>query len=314
MDAFCVKTLGSRVAVHECFDASVASVHGVRLIDGRRITVKARRGGKSTAGVAAAQTAQRHLSTSGFPCPTPLVGPTPLGAGVATVETTLEAGQRGDPHEPELRRAMAVTLVRLVELCRPLRLEGLEAGSELPGGLCQPRDARFDFERTSWVPSGSTRSPSGPEDALSTARRWSSGIATGAPRTSDSLQPKSLPCTTGTASGCCPSRSWPAAPHTISPAISASRVDGSFPQSRRHFAFIDDYETVTGARVQSAERQTARAALVNAMAYTARCEHSDALTGLGGRPPEPPGAFPDGSARAFLIRHSEELLSPAPPS
>ena len=316
VDAFCVKTLGSRVAVHECFDASVASVHGVRLIDGRRITVKARRGGKSTAGVAAAQTAQRHLSTSGFPCPTPLVGPTPLGAGVATVETTLEAGQRGDPHEPELRRAMAVTLVRLVELCRPLRLEGIEAGSELPGGLWpEPHDARFDFERTSmgaeWIDALAVRARArivdgspmviGHRDWRAENLRFASAQVV-AVYDWDSLGVLSEPELAGGAA------------HYFT---SDFRVEGrrQLPTLEEALAFIDDYETARWLVFSRQERQTARAALVNAMAYTARCEHSDALTSLGGRPPAPPpGAFPDGSARAFLIRHSEELLSPAPPS
>ena len=50
------------------------------------------------------------------------------------------------------------------------------------------------------------------------------------------------------------------------------------------------------------------------MAYTARCEHSDALTDYGRQtaPTTPsPQRIPDGSARAFLKRHADELLAGA---
>jgi hypothetical protein len=74
-------------------------------------------------------------------------------------------------------------------------------------------------------------------------------------------------------------------------------------------AFVADYETARGVEFSTNELQTVRAALVDAMAYTARCEHSDALTDFGGRPPPVPrGEAPDGSARAFLRTHGHELL------
>jgi len=40
IDDFCKRRLGAGVAVHEFFYASVGSVHGVRLTDGRRVVVK----------------------------------------------------------------------------------------------------------------------------------------------------------------------------------------------------------------------------------------------------------------------------------
>jgi hypothetical protein len=50
-------------------------------------------------------------------------------------------------------------------------------------------------------------------------------------------------------------------------------------------------------------RRAAQAALVWAMAYTARCEHCHA--------PRPDAAPPRGSARAFLRAHAEDLLRAA---
>ncbi len=47
------------------------------------------------------------------------------------------------------------------------------------------------------------------------------------------------------------------------------------------------------------------------MAYSARCGHSDALTDMGRRPPDPRPApeIQEGTGQAFLAAHAEELLS-----
>ena len=312
VDAFCVEALGSRVAGHEFFDASVGSVHGVRLEDGRRVVVKARRGGTSVEPIGASQVAQKHLAESGFPCPMPLVGPAPLAAGVATAETMPEAGERGDPHEPDVRRAMAVTLARLVDLCRPLRLEGLEAGSGAPDGTLwpSPHDARFDFERTSigaeWIDALALRARArlvldgpkvvGHRDWRAENLRFASAEVV-AVYDWDSLGILSEPELAGGAA------------HYFT---SDFRVEGrrQLPTLEEALAFIDDYEAARWLTFSEEERATAHASLVNAMAYTARCEYSDALTAFGAHPPVPtsPGAFPEGSARAFLSQHAEELL------
>ena len=74
-------------------------------------------------------------------------------------------------------------------------------------------------------------------------------------------------------------------------------------------AFVADYEAARGIAFTRDELRVVRAALVDAMAYTARCEHSDALTDFGRRPPASPGGdAPAESARAFLRTHGAELL------
>jgi hypothetical protein len=76
-------------------------------------------------------------------------------------------------------------------------------------------------------------------------------------------------------------------------------------------AFIADYEVARGARFDADEHAAARAALVYAMAYTARCEHSDALTDMGTAPVRAERATdpsPPGSARAFVAAHTDTLL------
>lgn len=80
LDRFCARVLGSGIARYEFFATGVASVHGVRLADGRRVVVKACRRAAS-ASLAAAQVVQAHLASRGFPCPRPVVGPTALERG-----------------------------------------------------------------------------------------------------------------------------------------------------------------------------------------------------------------------------------------
>jgi hypothetical protein len=77
-------------------------------------------------------------------------------------------------------------------------------------------------------------------------------------------------------------------------------------------AFIADYELARGAPFDTAERAAARASLTYTMAYTARCEHSDAVTDMGRRPPQVPAVAerPAGTARAFLAEHAAGLLGP----
>ena len=55
------------------------------------------------------------------------------------------------------------------------------------------------------------------------------------------------------------------------------------------------------------------AAVAATLAYTARCEHSDALTDMGQSEPAPPPSpdVPRGTARAFLDAHAAELLGHA---
>lgn len=73
------------------------------------------------------------------------------------------------------------------------------------------------------------------------------------------------------------------------------------PTLEEALAFIADYQTARGAAFSRAEGRAARAAFISTMAYTARCEHSDATRG-------DVTTVPDGSARAFLTAHAHALL------
>ena len=68
---------------------------GLRLDDGRRVVLKAHRPEASVDHLASVQHLQTSLADGSFPAPRPLLGPTPLGHGVAVVETLLDAPDAG---------------------------------------------------------------------------------------------------------------------------------------------------------------------------------------------------------------------------
>src|SRR3954452_18535001 len=152
VEGFCERALGAPVAGAEFFAASVGSVHGLRLRDGRRVVVKVHPPRASVAYLEAMQSAQRHLAAAGFPAPAQPAPPPPLGPGSALAETLLDRGEPPDGHDPAQRRAMAAGLAELVALARPLTgLDGLRQSimAVAPGALWpRPHDDRFDFAAT----------------------------------------------------------------------------------------------------------------------------------------------------------------------
>jgi hypothetical protein len=322
LDAFCRRTLGAGIADAEFVAASVGSVHGLRLTDGRRVVVKVHPPRASGRYLEAMQTVQRELAAAGFPAPEPLAAPEPLGAGIAVAETLLDAGARADAHDPAVRRAMAAALARLVGRCRPLTgLDGLRENimAMSPRDLWPaPHDARFDFDGTAagaeWIDEIAVRARRardrdigdvvvGHTDWRVENMRFADG-AVSAVYDWDSLAIQREPVLAGGVA------------HLFTSDFTAGPEWVQRPTLDEALAFVADYEVARGAPFGADGRAVARAALLYAMAYTARCEHSDALTGVGTRPPDPAAArapLPPGSARAFVAAHAEALLAESPP-
>jgi hypothetical protein len=316
IEGFCERALGAPVAQAELFAASVGSVHGVRLRDGRRVVVKVHPPRASVAHLEAMQAVQRHLAAAGFPAPVPLAPPTRLSHGVATAETLLDRGAPPDGRVAEQRRAMAAGLAELVALARPLAgLAGLRENlmAVAPGAVWPtPHDARFDFQGTArgaeWIDRIATvaralrdRHPAGEEvvghtDWRAEHLRLADGRLS-AVHDWDSVTVVPEPALVGSVAHAFPAN-WavPDPPAT--------------PTKDEALAFVADYEAArAGGPFTAQERERARAALVSTMAYTARCEHSD----LGRRPRAPwsgaeRASVPAGGARAFLAAHAAELL------
>jgi hypothetical protein len=126
IDAFARAHLGASVVGYLFQIASISSVHGVVLDDGRELVIKAKPPLETNrdqpfdrASLEAIVAAQRRLVAAGFVCPRPLVGPVPLGHGLATVETYLAPGERRDPRDPATRALLARGLFEHMRLLDP---------------------------------------------------------------------------------------------------------------------------------------------------------------------------------------------------
>jgi hypothetical protein len=216
-----------------------------------------------------------------------------------TAETALDRGVPEDALDPVIRRGMSASLAELVDLCRSLGgLEELAWTADPGDGLWgTPHDERFDFDATSagaeWIDDlareARPRMDSGPvvvghTDWRAENMRFEDGRVS-AVYDWESLRRLPEPVLVGGAAHYFPSD---------------FRVQGrrQIPTLVEALAFVADYEEARGPAFTTDERRAVRAALVDAMAYTARCEHSDAAR----------VEAPEGSARAFLRAHGAELL------
>ena len=86
---WCEEHLGSPSAGEIFRSGNLSAVIGLRLADSRAVVVKVR---PDSPRMAACVEVQRRLFESGYPCPAPLTGALPFGAGVATAEAYVPGG------------------------------------------------------------------------------------------------------------------------------------------------------------------------------------------------------------------------------
>lgn len=149
VDALVEATLGVAVVGARFHAASVGSVTGVALADGRDVVVKAYQDRWSLAFLAAVVEAQTVLHLVGIPCALPLAPPRPLGGGLATIESWLPDPGPTLVFGPAERRASAEGLAALIAAAP--ELDGLRGHPMLEpsGGLYPtPHSPLFDFEAT----------------------------------------------------------------------------------------------------------------------------------------------------------------------
>jgi hypothetical protein len=133
LDAFVSGVMGSRIREGVFHGASVGSVTGVVLDDGREVVVKAYQPRWSHRFLTAVIETQSSLADAGLACARPLAGPLPFGQGLATVESFLV-----DPGQPaEFGTAeMASSAHGLAEL--------IALACETPGLVENPTHRAFD--------------------------------------------------------------------------------------------------------------------------------------------------------------------------
>lgn len=301
---FCASHLGSPVAAARFYKVSVACVAGLDLADGRAVVVKAQQGGRREGYLTACFAFRRLLVSEGFPCPRPLGAPTRVGPAWLTAEERMTSGSPGDAHDPAIRRAIAESLARLVSIGE--RFEEAESFgrawfSGLPEGRVFPRPHSpfFDFEKTregaEWIEAlaGEARArrlaAAGPRvighfDYRVEHLRFD-GDRVVASFDWDSLHHEHLPVLLGSL-----------APHFTADWQRDAIVRAPSMDEMR--AFVADFEAARGQPFTGAERSTLSAALVYAMAYTARCNHASSPREEGW----------NGDLRPTLREHARAIL------
>jgi hypothetical protein len=143
---WCAEHLGSPPAGEIFRSGYLSAVIGLRLADDRAVVVKVRPGSPR---LAACVQVQRRLFESGYPCPEPLTGATPLGDDdVATAETYGPGGAMLP--SADRAAAFAEALARLVKLApRPAEVSTLDpppswAAWEHAGAGLWPRPEESD--------------------------------------------------------------------------------------------------------------------------------------------------------------------------
>jgi hypothetical protein len=265
--------------------------------------VKAHQPDKSVTLLRQIARAQSHLAERELYAPAVLAGPAPLGRGHAMIEVFIDIGATADAHRPEIRRALAVSLHRIVDAFRPL-VDSMDLGPHLLSHLSsdklwpRPHGELFDFE--------ATVEGAGYIDALAGAARdrmvpcgelvightdWRGehvrfvGDRPVAAFDWDSLCTVREPFLIGfTAHAFC-------ADYGIEGHAQAPTVDEA--QS-----FVTAYEEARGRPLDRNERRACGAAFAYSCAYTARCEHSLSLDLH-----EKPGTF-----QHLVAKHGAELL------
>jgi hypothetical protein len=279
--------------VESCFhfEVSVGAVFGLELPTCRRVALKVHQPTIERADLEAQHVVQVHLADRGFPCPRPVLGPTPFLASFATAEEWTTQGRRYANVTPARRRSMAAALLRIGELGRELGpLPELEAHQWPEGVWPEPHNALFDFEA----------SRSGAEEIDEIARRaaermhagpivlahqdWSVKhfrfAANGRITTVYDWDSLSIDYESVALGGA-------AATHT---AAIHSRVFR--PSVEDALGFMADYEAERGG-MDDALRRASLACAVYHVAYAARCEHALAASGRRRLVTEARAALPD---------------------
>lgn len=288
VSAFCRQHLGSAVEAYEFFSGGVGTVHGVRLVDGRRVAIKVHRADVELDFLTVVQQIQAVIADAGMAAPRPLLAPTPIADGVAMVEELRDAGVAVPAHDAEQRTRMAADLRRFVALATPHRAafgdhRGWFTGAEdtlFPA----PHDRRFnlDIPGGEWIDTLAGR-------AQATLRAWQGPLIVG----HADWRVENLRYDAGALSAI---YDWDAL--VVRPeAALVGQMAGIFttdwsqtdrchiPAMEEVDAFVADYEAARARPFSAEEHELAHAALVYSTGYLARCQWSDMLTGMGRHEP-----------------------------
>ncbi len=282
---FCERHLGAGVAGYLFCASGIGSSHGVKLTDGRVVMIKVRPPADtnpdmihSREGLSVICEALKWLHARGFPCPELLLGPVPLGRGLATAEAFIEGGRRGDAFQAADRKIIAAGLAELIRLLRSFEGDAqyLQRRTSREALYPQPHSRIFDFEKTAaraeWIDEFARRARRGMDHegacVLGHADWRVEHIRFQGGRMVAVFDWDSLVYRQETA--------------IVGGAAAGFTADWSRQEVRRVptgadiRAFLADYEQARGRAFSARERQCILASCVYSLAYGARCAHATA--------------------------------------
>ena len=283
MDEFCRVHLGSTLRGYLFYGSSVGSTHGVRLEDGPDIVIKVRPPPETNPYLNHDRTALESvcrvtnwLADRGYPCPKPILGPTPMGKGLATVDEFLEKGERGSGFGPECRRVIASGFAELIDVLRSFEGEVLclKHFHRSEALYPQPHSKLFDFEKTAegaeWIDAFAERA----RRLEAHDRKLMLGHA--------DWRVQHLRFQDGKIVATYDWDSLAFRPETELIAISAHGFTADWtlegirriPTANDIRAYVADYEVARGRPFSKHERKSLFATCVYCIAYSARCTHS----------------------------------------
>ncbi len=296
--------LGERVTSTLFRAGRIDAVYGLLVESGQRRLLKVHRRPVDIEGRRLVNRAQSLLADAGLPCATPLAGPSIVDDQVVSVESLLPAGQPGDGFNAGVQMAVAEGLAQQVTLlaAHPDVIDGIRR----PPAWCYyergawgaTHDPIFDFRTTpseyAWLRDYAQDAA----DELNTTRTDARVVAAHADWYCGNLRfdgdrlvaafdwdlfADREPVVAGITAGMFSAgTSGPAGPPT--------------PQAAA--GFLRDYEIARAIRFSPVERTLAQAAVRWSLAYTARCDVTQAHG----------GPFPPGSALDLLTRQRGDYV------
>jgi Phosphotransferase enzyme family len=286
VDRFCVDELGAETEEGLFYGVSAGCVLGVRLRDGGEVVIKAYQQRWQAAYLRAVQSVQTHLAGRGFPCATPLRGPTALVPGrphqVMVESLLVDPGLRPFSTAAE-RRVSAAALARLIAVCREFPASPELAGHPMrrssDGLYGEPHSPLFDFAGTAegaeWIDEHARRAvlqrEADERPSVVAHCDWSArNVRLDEHRLlavydwdSVTLVPESTAVGQAAAT-------W---------SVTADQGGTEFPSLPDIVGFFADYERAAGYGLDDVQWRAAGGAAAYTLAYTARCEHALAMTG-----------------------------------
>jgi hypothetical protein len=307
---FCFDNLGSQPGEALFYRSSVGSVVGLRLENGQLMVLKVFQTRWEASFLVAVQAVQKTLAVQGFPCPEPVLSPTPL-SGAATALVTAET-VLADPGMRPLsgaqdRAASAQGLATQIACCPPGRFPALAShplATTADRLYPQPHSPLFDFQATAagaeWIDRFALRAKNSRDadrsSPVAAHMDWSARNLR--------IHHNQVVAVYDWDSVALATESAAVGQAAITWSVTSEPGGSTFPDVEEVAKFVCDYEQATGRKLSSLQWKAAGASAAWLLAYTARCEHALKTAGIG---------RPDQSGATRRLRaDGEQLLALSP--